>query len=224
MKQLILKTALLTLLGTGLFSHLQAQQEADENSPYLEGTHLVSFGIGYPSITRQFSRVSDVLIDDGATSSSVGPFHLKYGYCFADGWYVGLNTNIDIVKVPFYSNYNTGLAQRDNSITCQAIAFNARINKAWIQKGIFCLFTGVGLGLKVRNYIVKDKNAVTNLDQLQAIEAQQKIFNSLFPIGMETTSGVIVRAAPNFCLSLEAGLAQSMFQIGAVYRVETQRR
>ncbi len=74
---------------------VKTQIEDFGNSAYRKGSHLFSIGYGTSSIRKSYYKQSSIFSAfHSLTVNGVGPFHIKYGYCFQDGWSIGLNTNI----------------------------------------------------------------------------------------------------------------------------------
>ncbi len=121
-----------------------------------------------------------------------------------------------MISFPYVTNA-TIFSFTENNYTQHFIAVNARLNKTIFQNGIISIFHGMGAGYKFRKITSQNLEDLNILNTKEAINESNNSYKN-FRLGLEYTTGIIVRVMPNLCISADAGVAQSWLQFSIVYR------
>jgi hypothetical protein len=155
---------------------------------------------------------SDLIYNSGITShfalDVIGPFYLKYEHKITKATSLGINIawleenySLDYVD----SSSATYIRERDK---IQSHSIIMRFNHMILEKNNFQLFVGTGIGY--RNNSRHYRNEVKRVYILENVP-------HVFPFAFEFTIGERLFITENLGVSVEVGIAKSIFQGGIVY-------
>ena len=181
-----------------------------------KGNNRISFGYGF------FPLDGDVIKwlynTAGSTGTIFGPLYFKFDHVFDPNWSIGVNVAIGYYNITYPFDYNfyylynlkdSGYTENRKDVTFSILA---RLNYHFGIIGKFDPYFGFGLG-----YRSSSSSYSTTFSSAGFVPQS---YDSNFPVGFETTVGTRYALKNNFSLYAELGLAKSLFQIGATYKLK----